>query len=135
MNTTHRINSDLDSAAQNIANHLASAATLANGITQRVLSLPDDELALWLNSRTPEETLAMFTSHGQLGDAINAAGTVATATLVQWGLERAVPQVDVRPVPEKLAEQMRTIDLTETGWQVTRIAPPAPEPTEDPQPE
>lgn len=127
--TTHRINADLDSAAQNIANHLSSAAALANRITDTVLNLSDEALTAWLNSRTPQETQEIFHAHGLLGEAVNAAGQVASATLVQWGLRRAVPSVDVRSVSEKLAAQYRSIELTAEGWQVIQLdRPPVPEP-------
>lgn len=132
--TTHRINADLDTAAQNIANHLSSAAVLANRIAEIILNLSDEALAAWLNSSTPQETEAMFGAHAMLGQAVNAAGLVASATLVQWGLQRTVPSVDIRPVTEKLTAQWRSIELTESGWIVTRIEQP-PIPEQEPEPE
>ena len=126
MNTTHRINSDLDSAAQSIANHLASCAVLANSITQRVLALTDDEIVAWLNAQG--DPTPLFTAHGQLGEAINAAATVAQTTLAQWGLTKDITTVDLRSVTEKLAAQHRAIELTESGWIVKPLPKPEPEP-------
>lgn len=54
--------------------------------------------------------------------------TVAQATLAQWGLSKEIPLVDVRPVPDKLAEQYRTIQPTAQGWLVAELPRPVPEP-------
>lgn len=121
--TTHRITADIDALAQQVANHLASAAVLTNKMTERVLELSDEDLAAWLNSQG--DPTPLFTAHGQLGEAINAAAHVATGTLNEWGLEPTIPTVDVRSVPQKLAAQNRAIVVDSSGWQVVPIPPPA----------
>jgi hypothetical protein len=129
--TIHRINADHDALAQSIFNHLSSSAGLANSLTQTVLVLSDEQLAAWLNSKPLQEVQDLFAAHGALGEAINAAGEIAAATLAQWGIARPFPQVDVRSVAEKLANQYRAIELTENGWVVIELERPEPEPEEE----
>lgn len=123
--TTHRITSDIDGLAQQVANHLASAAVLTNKMTERVLALSDADLAAWLNSQG--DPTPLFTAHGQLGEAINAAAQVATDTLNQWGLEPTIPTVDVRSVPQKLAAQNRQIQVVDGIFSVTTLPPETPQ--------
>jgi hypothetical protein len=130
--TTHRITADIDAAAQSIAAHLAACAALANRMHQIPLAADDATLTAWLNQQAPADTQALFAAHGQLGEIINAASQIAAGVLSQWGITPNISAVDVRSVPEKLADQRRTLDLTESGFVVTTLSP---EPEPEPQPE
>jgi hypothetical protein len=128
---THRINSDLDSDAQAIGNYLASAAMVANQTASRVLALDDAALAAWLNSRPPQDTLAMFAAHEALGTAINAAQLAAGSVLAAWGVTRQSVAVDVRPFADKLAERRRVVGFDGSTWTVETLPAPEPEPVEN----
>lgn len=123
-----RINASLAAKAENIASHLAAAAHAGNQLVQVALDLDDEALTDWLNSQPPADTLALFTAHGELGAALNGAIAVASAVLTESGIPAPSAAVDVRSVPEKLAEQYRAIELTEEGWQVIQLdRPPVPD--------
>lgn len=120
-----QIDAQLAETARSAANHLANAAVYANRMVFAMLALDDEALTAWLNSRPPEETQALFAAHGQLGEAINAAATVAQSVL-----ENAVsiPAVDTRSVPEKLAAARRVLAF-DGAFTVTTLPP---EPAEEP---
>lgn len=124
LTTTTKTNARIAELGSNIAAHLAACATAANAIVASVLALDDTELADWLNAQGDElETL--LGAHSQLGEAINAAATVAQAVL-----ENAVsiPAVDTRSVPEKLAAARRVLAF-DGAFTVTTLPP---EPAEEP---
>lgn len=125
----HRINSDLDATAQSIANHLASAAVLANAVVSRLLSLSDEDLAGWLNSQPPQKVMALFAAHEQLGTSLNAASATAAGVLAEWGANPPQVPVDVRPFSEKLAAQFRTVEFDGTTFSV--VALPQPDTTDN----
>jgi hypothetical protein len=125
----------IDSRAQQLALHLASAAHIANAMANDALALDDTALAAWLNSGDAAAQPAAFEAHGLLGEAINAAAAVAGAMLAQWGVAVNIPAVDVRPVAEKLAGQYRAIDLDQATGQFVVMQLPRPEPTPDPAPD
>jgi len=125
-----RLNATLADDARNIAAHLAAASSRANGMVTTMLSLDDAALTDWLNSQPPQETLALFGAHGQLGDALNAALAVAHAVLESSGLPATDASVDVRSVPEKLADRGRIFAFEDGVFSV--VTPPAPEPEPEP---
>lgn len=126
--TTHqRINAGLAEDARNIAAHLAAAAHKANGMVQTMLDLDDAALTNWLNSQAPQETLGLFAAHGQLGEALNAALTVAHAVLESSGLTAPETSVDIRSVAEKLASKGRVLGFDNGVFSVTTPPPADPE--------
>ena len=72
-----------------------------------------------------------FEAHGMLGQAINSAASVAGAILGQWGVTIDIPAVDVRSVPEKLADQYRAIGHDGAAFAVIDL--PRPDPLPDPE--
>jgi hypothetical protein len=129
-----RLNATLADDARNIAAHLAAASSRANGMVVTMLSLDDAALTDWLNSQPPAETLALFGAHGQLGEALNGALQIAGAVLAASGLPAPTGSVDVRSVPEKLADQGRVFGFdAEIGlFSITTPPPPDPAPAEEP---
>lgn len=130
-----RLNATLADDARNIAAHLAAASNRANGMVSTMLSLDDVALTDWLNSQPPEETLALFGAHGQLGEALNGALQIASAVLAASGLDAPSGLVDVRSVPEKLADQGRVFGFENGVFSVTTPPPPEPDPEPEPEPE
>ena len=123
-----RLNAALADDARNITAHLAAASNRANGMVSTMLALDDEALSAWLNSQSPEETLALFGAHGQLGEALNGALAIAGAVLAASGLPAPDGFVDVRSVPEKLAERGRIFAFEDGVFSVTTPPPPEPEP-------
>lgn len=123
-----RLNATLAEDARNIAAHLQAAAHKANGMVKTMLDLDDTDLTSWLNSQQPAETLALFGAHGQLGEALNAAATVAHAVLESSGLSAPDTAVDIRSVADKLAAQGRVLDFTNGVFTVTTPPPAEPDP-------
>ncbi len=119
----NRISINIDTDAQQLARHLASAAVLANRMAEHALISDNAALTAWLNSGDAAAQPAAFEAHAQLGAAINSAAQVAGAILAQWGVSVDIPEVDVRSVPEKLADQYRA--LTADG--VTDLPRPVPD--------
>ena len=125
------INASLADDARTIAAHISAASSLANRMVQRMLALDDEQLSAWLNAQG--DPTPLFTAHGQLGEALNAASNVAAAVLSESGLPANLTAVDVRSVPEKLSDQRREILTTVDGFEVvTHPEPPAEEPQPDP---
>jgi hypothetical protein len=129
-----RLNATLADDARNIAAHLAAASARANGMVATMLSLDDAALTDWLNSQPPEETLALFVAHGQLGEALNGALAIAGAVLAASGIDASSGLVDVRSVPEKVADQGRIFAFENGVFSVT-TPPPVIEPEPEPEPE
>jgi hypothetical protein len=127
-----RLNATLADDARNIAAHLAAASSRANGMVATMLSLDDAALTDWLNSQPPQETLALFGAHGQLGEALNGALAIAGAVLAASGLPAPQTAVDVRSVPEKLSDQGRIFAFEDGVFSVV-TPPPVIEP--EPAPE
>jgi len=92
--------------------HYMAAAGLLNGITRTILALPNDDLAAFGNNLGPAEMQALTTAHGAQGDGLNALIAAVDAVLGQSGIPACGVSVDVRPLPEKLADQSREIVLT-----------------------
>lgn len=128
-----RLNAYLLDETKNIAAHQAASAQCANRIAETMLKLDDAALTDWLNSQSTDEpqpgaaTLALFASHGQLGESINAALTLAGAVLSASGLPAPTNTVDVRSVADKLAAHGRVLGFTNSVFSVTTPAPPEPE--------
>ena len=123
-----RLNATLADDARNIAAYLAAASTRANGMVATMLSLHDADLTDWLNSQPPQETLALFAAHGQLGEALNGALAIAGSVLASSGLPAPETLVDVRSVAEKLADQGRVLSVSAEGvFSVANIPPVEPE--------
>jgi hypothetical protein len=123
-----RISINIDSDAQQLARHLASAAVLANRMASHALDADNATLTAWLYSGDPAAQPAAFDAHYKLGVAINSAATVAGAILAQWGVTVDIPEVDVRSVPEKLADKLRAI----VDGVVVDLPRPEPEPAQEP---
>lgn len=117
-----QINASLAEDARIVAAHISAAAHSANQMVQRMLALDDEQLAAWLNSQG--DPTPLFTAHGQLGEALNTASSVADDVLTESGLPSNITTVDVRSVADKLADQYRAIELTESGWQVNQLPQP-----------
>lgn len=116
--------------ASNCANHLSSASVIANRMVSMMLNMPDHVLTDWLNSQSAQDTLTLFTAHGQLGEAINAASSIAQSVLAESGVEITIPTVDVRSVTEKLAATGRVLSYVDGVFSVTTPLPdPPPEPS------
>ena len=126
-----RLNAALAAEASDIASHLSAAAHKANAMVSIMLGLNDADLTDWLNSQPPQDTLDLFTAHGQLGEFINAAITVASDVLAASGLPPAYQAVDVRSVADKLSSQGRTLDFT---GGIFTVSTPEPEPEPEPEP-
>jgi hypothetical protein len=114
-----RLNAQLADEARDIAAHLSAAAVKANNMVGIMLALSDADLTDWLNSQPPQETLALFGAHGQLGEAVNGAITIAGAVLSASGLPAPAASVDIRSVAEKLAAQGRVLDFTDGVFTVS----------------
>ena len=121
------INARLAGDASSAANHIANAAVLANRMSASMLAMDDDQLTAWLNSQSRTDVEILLAAHGQLGQAINSAATVAQAVLNESGMSANIPPVDVRSVPEKLADQRRVMTYENGAFAVTTL-PPEPEP-------
>jgi L-fucose isomerase-like protein len=117
------INARLADDARQCANHIASASAIANRMVAAMLSLDDEQLTAWLNSQPREDVEALLAAHGQLGEAINAAATVAQAVLNESGMSANIPPVDVRSVAEKLADQRRVLTYANGAFTVTALPP------------
>jgi len=129
-----KINSILADDAVNIASHLSAAAQRANSMVNATLSLDDEALTSWLNSQPPQEIGALFQSHYELGVALNSAITLAGAVLAESGIDAPTTTVDVRSVPEKLADKRREFAFENGEFFVTTL-PPEPEPELEEEPE
>jgi len=129
-----KINSILADDAVNIASHLSAAAQRANSMVNATLSLDDEALTSWLNSQPPNEIMALFQSHYELGVAVNAAINLANAVLAESGIDAPTTTVDVRSVPEKLADKRRVFAFENGVFSVTTL-PPEPEPEVEQKPE
>jgi hypothetical protein len=116
-------NASIALSAQQCANHISSAAVLAGQMTQAALSLDDEVLTAWLNSRPPQETQHLFAAHEALGVSINSAADVAAAALASSGIPANIQRVDVRPVAEKLADQRRVLEFDGGKFIVTTLPP------------
>jgi hypothetical protein len=126
-------NAALTSATQQLANHLASCAAIANRMPAIVMRINDDDLASWLNSRPPEVTAQIFAAHDATGQSINSAAEVLRQTLAASDIPANIPQVDTRPVAEKLADSRRVLAFEDGAYSVTTL-PPEPEPEPEPEP-
>jgi len=115
------INAQLAQEARQCANHLASSAVIANRMVSAMLNMDDETLTIWLNSQPPEDTLALFSAHGQLGGAINTASTIARDVLANSSIAANIPEVDVSSVTEKLAQANRVLSFVDG---VFSVAPP-----------
>ncbi len=132
--TTQLVNARIAELGQKIAAHLTAAANAVNQQAQTVMSLSDADLAEWLNEQC-EEAETLFAAHAALGAAINGASHVVVTTLAASNISAPSASVDVRPVPEKLAEHRREIITTDGVFAVVTHPAPKPEPaTEEPQP-
>jgi ABC-type transport system substrate-binding protein len=129
------INASLAADAKSAAQHIASAASLANRMVASMMQLNDHQLTAWLNSRDPADTMAIFAAHGQLGEAINGAATVASSVLSASGINYKIEPVDVRSVADKLAGAGRVLDFADGVWSVTTPPPPEPNPDDHPEPD
>lgn len=127
-----RLNATLADDAKNIAAHLSAASSRANGMVTTMLALDDEALTGWLNSQPPQDTLDLFSAHGQLGEALNGAIAVAGAVLQSSGLSAPSALVDIRSVAEKLASQGRVLGFDDG---VFAVSTPEPEPELAPEPE
>jgi hypothetical protein len=118
-----RASFDLAQSSRQIAMHLAQAAQLANQQAETLLELPSEALASWLNSQ--ESPQALFTAHGVVGAALNAAQAAGAQILQSSGLTVRTVNVDVRSFPEKLAGTGRTIEITDGVAYVVELPAPA----------
>lgn len=113
---TESVTARIASDAAVLAAHLRAAIHAANSIVKQALDLPTAELNDWLNARPLGQRLAEFASHGTTGVALNAAA--AESEMATGADTGSLGRVDVRPVPEKLAEQGRTLSITADGFLV-----------------
>jgi len=138
---TATIDAAIDQQAKTAASHLRNIVSILGQMANSLLDRDPEALTGWLNSRTPEETLGLFTVHGQAGEAVNAM-----AELIGGIVGEELPRVDVRSVPEKLLERGKLFSMDEKGvFAVTRIpdpepttepeSEPTPDPTDEPEPE
>lgn len=114
-----------------LASHLRNAIHLANRITGHALDLPTAELNEWLNARPLEQRYEEFSSHGDMGDALNDAAMVSE--IATGAPDGSLGRVDIRSVLDKLAAQGRTLDIVDGAFVVADI--PVPEPVPEPEPE
>jgi hypothetical protein len=128
LSKTEQTNAALADDARQCAQHIASAAVMANRMVAAIMRLPDDDLTAWLNSRDPAATMAIFAAHGTLGAALNTATETAAAVLSGSGIAAPAELVDIRSVAEKLAASNRTIAFEGGVWAVQT---PAPEPADE----
>lgn len=143
LNKVQLVNSNIADSAVSCANHLASAAFHVNKIANIALKLSNEELSAWLNSRSPEETSALFTVHALLGEAVNNATALSQSTLSESGITVESVLIDIRPFADKLKDQGREISFENGVFVVAQIpvvpsveiTEPEPEPTPDPAPE
>ncbi len=131
LTTTEKTNARIAELGQNVAAHLSAAATACNRMVAESLALSDADLTAWLNSRSAQEVTALFSAHGLLGVCVNDAQETCNAMLQESGLDASSVQVDIRPVPEKLAAMSRSITVVDGNYVVTTNPPPEPEPTPD----
>ena len=107
--------------------YLAAAASIANAIAQRTLSLSDSDLEQFCNDLGPAELGTVFSLHAECGSAINSALAASRALL---GPGADATTVDVRPFSEKLAAQWRALDFDATTGVFSVSTIPQPEPEE-----
>ena len=127
---TESVTARIAADAGALAAHLRNAIVLANRITGHALDLPTEQLNEWLNARPLEQRMAEFSSHGDMGDALNDAAMVSEiATGVPDG---SLGRVDTRSVGEKLAVQNRELEIIDGAFVVTDLPAPQPEPEPEP---
>jgi hypothetical protein len=126
---TESVTARIAADAEQLASYLASAIVLANRITGHALSLPTEQLNEWLNARPLDPRLAEFACHGDLGDALNDAATVAEVATGRP--EGTLGRVDIRSVAEKLAEQGRSLVVEDGSFLVSQQ--PQTQQTNDPE--
>lgn len=134
LTTTQKISAAIAQDAAAFANHIASAAVLANRMVSHAIAAPDADLTAWLRSQSPQEVGELFGAHEAAGKAVNAAADVAQAILAASGMAADIPRVDVRPVSEKLAGQRRRMIVDQEGMAVVTDPAPEPEPVIDEPP-
>lgn len=105
--------------AEEAAGHIAHAIRIANQRALRLVSLPSDHLAAWLNTRPVQQTLDEFASHVDMGDALNDAAYVSE--LAGGKPDRALGRVDLRSLQERLAAQGRAIAITRGRFEVIEM--------------
>ena len=126
LTTLQTINARLAADASSAANHIASAAVLANRMSASILSLDDEQLTAWLNSQPRADIETLLTAHGQLGEAINAAAYVAKSVLTESAMVADIPNVDVRSIDDKLADRGRILTY-ESGTHLVTTLPTDPD--------
>ncbi len=113
---------------QNLAGNYNAAATHLNAIVRDLLALPDADLAAFCNEQGPTGLNELTSLHGAHGEMINSLSAEAAAMLADSGIIWPASWVDVRPLPEKLAEQGRVITFVDGSFVVTSLAQPEPQP-------
>lgn len=113
--------------AERIAAHLENQIGHANAMADYLLSLPEADLADWLNR---EDRRPLFASHYAAGCAMNSLAEAMEDSMTGIKLSR----VDVSDFIAKAAARGLSITADETGWHVARIqTEPQPELTDTEQ--
>ena len=123
---TESVTARIASDAVALASHLRNATHLANRIVGHVIDLPTAELSEWLNARPMEQRHEEFSSHGDMGDALNDAAMVSE--IATGSPDGSLGRVDIRSVLDKLLDQGRTLDIVDGAFLVADIPQPEPEP-------
>lgn len=124
---TEAVTARIAADAGALASHVRNAIVLANRITGHALNLPTAELLEWLNARPLEQRVEEFTSHGDMGDALNDAAMVSE--IATGRPDASLGRVDVRSVVDKLASRGLALEIVGGVFTVSamEVAPPAAE--------
>jgi len=128
LNSNQLVNSNIAECAVGCANHLASAAYHVNKIVTIALKLSNENLSSWLNSRSPQETSALFSAHALLGETVNNATELSHSILSESGITIEKVIIDIRPFAEKLLDQGRLINFEDGVFTVQNVPIPEPPP-------
>ena len=108
------------------AGNYNAAASYLNAIVSDLLALGDADLAAFCNEQGPAGLSDLTSLHAQHGASITELSASASAMLAESGILWPPAIVDIRPLPEKLAQQGRELALEGGAFVVRPLAEAAP---------
>lgn len=116
------VNAQILDATTQTQRLLKVAAAQGNAMVSVLLSLQNDSLTEWLNSKPMDEISALFADHLAVGNSINSAMSTIGAQLIASGTVVPYDPVDTRPFQEKLAAQGRQANYNGIQWVVSALS-------------
>ena len=121
LNPSQVTSAELLGLSESTLRFLSAAASALNAMSNKLLSLDNDDLQTWLNSQPIDDISALFSAHASTGAAINSAAATTSQQVIESGVAGNYTEVDVRPFQEKLAEQFREVTYDGTKWVVSSL--------------